>query len=306
MVQGTAWTSGEFEHEIRDLWFSFLELSSPSSDSVVAIGVFLLVPEKWWHFLSESKSHDITAGQSAWKRKEKLTVAPSLAASPQTACFFSFSRTFLKIIYIYIIYLLLLPAPVPLLQVFSYFSIVVHSLHLLVWLLFMVESDFQGLPSPAHLTIYYLLREKSPGKCLLPFYTSAACSSWGPIGEFLHLTLRQEIANMSTCKAWGFSWFFNLNEVWRLVMWVSGPEEEAQSGGLTLHCPTNHAQLHCHAGVPPVSQFSLGLSLSLANVVSMLLDRDSDSPAKHNLRLARRSSAITGCAPENQILSSTP
>lgn len=111
VVQGIAWTYDEFKHVIRDLWFSSLELSSPSSESVVATGVFLLVPEKWWHFLSESEPRDISAGQSAWKRKEKLTVAPSFAASPQTACFFfPFSEAFKKL-YIYIIYLLL-PAPI--------------------------------------------------------------------------------------------------------------------------------------------------------------------------------------------------
>lgn len=103
------------------------------------------------------------------------------------------------------------------------------------------------------------------------------------------------------------SWFLNLNEMWRLVMWVPWLEEEGQNCVLTVYWPKYHASIALLlSGSYLVFNFAW-VFLLLSQIYTLIfLDSANDSPAKHNLFLARRCSAITGCVPEKQILFSTP
>lgn len=131
--------------------------------------------------------------------------------------------------------------------------------------------------------------------------------SWDPGGKFLHLTFRKEVANMSTCKAWEF--FLIPSFKWNMktgnmssVTWRRGTKlcvNSTLTDTLYFHCPSVLL-------VPPRLRFAWFFFL-LSQIHSLIfLDSASASPAKHNLFLARRCSAITGYVPENKILSSTP
>lgn len=63
--------------------------------------------------------------------------------------------------------------------------------------------------------------------------------------------------------------------------------------------------LSCHSLGPTWSVVWLGSFSSSLKYSLMFFDSTSGFPAKHNLFLAGCCSVITGCVPENQILSST-